>query len=416
MSTASHGFAVNDWISVFSNTDSAIVKIQGCDWCGENNGSNLIQQFVRVTSVNGTTVGISRPLYYTHKAENSPGAKEITYNTRYAGVEDLKINGFADTGSPLIYIRGLFCWVKNVETFNASGSSSAGHIRFDWSHGLEIRGSYLHQGRSYSSGDNYGIFGFFWNSDHKIEDNILRIHRHSTVLEGGGSGIAWLYNYIDDNFEDATDYLGSARTNHGPHPMFNLWEGNHISHLEADDVFGGSSHIVYFRNWLRGVDTDLADRQGTADWGFWAIDIRGPNRYYSAVGNVLGHSGWTSGTVRTTSSGTCGNDPIAYRVGCQDSGDWGSGYDSACSSTFIAHGNYDFITDGVAYWEGGADHILKNSMYYSSKPSFLGNRGWPPIGPDRSPLVGSLPAKDRFEGMVDDHSAPSPPENLTILE
>lgn len=397
--TACTGISVNDWISVFEDSDPDIVNNVGCTWCGENSGSNLIQQFAQVTAVNGTTLTISRPIYYTYKAAQNPGIKEITWAVQRAGVEDLKLHGFADINKPFVYVRALFAWVRGVEMYNASGASSAGHIRVDWSHGGEFRDSYLHTGRSYASGDNYGWFGFFWNSDHKVENNIMRIHRHSTVLEGGGSGIAFLYNYIDDNFEDNDTYNGSARTTHGPQPMFSLWEGNDISRLEADDVFGSSSHIVLFRNWLRGESTDLVDRTGTPTFGFYAIDIRGPARYYSAVGNVLGESSWSSGTVRTQSSANCSavdtDTRVAYYIGCQDAGDYGTNYDAAANSTFLAHRNWDYLTDGVAYDEGGADLDLADSIYYGSKPDWYGGCTWPPFGPE--PTVSDIPARLVFE-------------------
>ena len=51
-------------------------------------------------------------------------------------------------------------------------------------------------------------------------------------MEGGGSGIAILYNYIDDNYTDDTTYLGSARANHGAHPYMNLYEGTSIRTLQ----------------------------------------------------------------------------------------------------------------------------------------------------------------------------------------
>jgi hypothetical protein len=403
LSTSNHGLSANNWISIFEDTDPAIVSNGngGCDWCGENSGSNLIQQFARVTSVNGATIGISRPLYYTYLSGRNPGVKRTTWSAQYAGIEDLKINGnYTDIGDPLLELRGtLFSWAKGIETFNASATSQTGHVKTRWSHGNEYRDGYHHSGRDHGSDKNYGIFFYFWNSDHKIENNILRAHRHSILFEGGGSGCAILYNYVDDNWEgQGPDYLGSARHNHGPHPMFNLWEGNTISHLEADDVFGGSSHGVIFRNWLWGGETDGPDRTSAATWGFYALDIRGPNWYYSAVGNVLGIPSWTSGTVRATSSSSCGGSRIAYRIGCQDSGDYGSGFDATSNNSFIAHGNYDYLTKGVAYWDGGSDHALKNSMYYASKPSWYGGCSWPPIDP-AGPLTADTPARLRYAGL-----------------
>jgi hypothetical protein len=122
--------------------------------------------------------------------------------------------------------------------------------------------------------------------------------------------------------------------------------------------------------------------------------------------------------LRTLSSADCSSlgsgDRVAYFIGCQDPGDYPSNYDSKTNSTFIAHGNYDYVSDGVAYWDGGADHLLKNSMYYNAKPAFWGSRAWPSIGPDLNPMIGSLPAKDRYNYIVD-AIAPMAPSNLTEL-
>jgi hypothetical protein len=418
---AGHGFVVGDWISIFEDGDPAIpTTVNGdngtCDWCGENNGSNLIQQYAQVTGVSSNTITISRPLYYTYQAGFNPGAKKVTWSVTHAGIENLKLNGFsASRGAAFVDFEGaLFSWVKNVETYNAPNQAKANHVNINWSHGVEVRDSYFHFGRDSSSDQNYGVAFFFWNSDHKIENNIMRHHRHSLSFEGGGSGVAILYNYIDDNYTDDPSYLGSARTNHGGHPMFNLYEGNSISHLEADDIWGSSSHMVFFRNWLRGGN-GTAGVPSQPDWGFWAVHIDRLNHYYSVVGNVLGLPSWTSGTVRTTSSGGCGGARIAYRYGCSD-----VGYSTTPSTTSINHGNYDYITDGVAYWEGGSNHALKPSMYYTSRPAFMGSCAWPAFGPDLSPITNGLPAIDRFNGQAGCGGGPvptqpAPPTNLRII-
>ena len=39
----------------------------------------------------------------------------------------------------------------------------------------------------------------------------MRNNRHSVVFQGGGSGVAILYNYIDDDYSDDLTYLGSAK-------------------------------------------------------------------------------------------------------------------------------------------------------------------------------------------------------------
>src|SRR5436305_4880343 len=73
-------------------------------------------------------------------------------------------------------------------------------------------------------------------------------------------------------------------------------------------------------------------------------------------------------------------------------------YDAAVRNTAILHGNYDYKTNGVAFWDGGANHALKSSMYYTSKPAFFGNCNWPVFGPDFNPVTRTLPAKARYDG------------------
>jgi nitrous oxidase accessory protein NosD len=79
-----------------------------------------------------------------------------------------------------------------------------------FSHGWEIRDSYLHDGYGYGSGQNYGVHIMIWNSDHKVENNTIYSVRHGVNFEGGGSGSAILYNYFDSHYE--SEDSGSTRT------------------------------------------------------------------------------------------------------------------------------------------------------------------------------------------------------------
>jgi hypothetical protein len=225
-------------------------------------------------------------------------------------------------------------------------------------------------------------------------------------MEGGGSGIVFLYNYIDGNYTDDLAYLGASYSNHGAHPYMNLFEGNMISHFVADNHWGSSFHTVLFRNWLWGDETGAFPvfSSNTPSWGFAALEIGFDQTYYSAVGNVMGHSNlhtnWNNATVFEPSCTwrSSRNAPVVYALGCDSSNQSGP-YRSAVRATAISHlGNYDYKTQGVAFWDGGANHTLKTSMYYDSKPAFFGTCSWPAFGPDLSPITSTLPAKARFEG------------------
>ncbi len=415
VTSSNPGLTVNDWIAVTENGDPSIpTTITGddgnCTWCGgpygNGQGTELIEQFVQVTSISGNTIGISRPLYWTYLANQSPAIKTMRFSIQKAGLENIRLDGsYADHPAFITMEGALFSWVKGVETYNAGSAGKAAHVKIQYSHAVEVRDSYFHFGRNSSSDRNYGFALFFWNSDHKFENNILRNHRHSFSFEGGGEGIAALYNYVDDNYTDDSSYLGSARFNHGAHPMMNLFEGNSISHIAADNFWGSSSHFTLFRNHFWGDETPMTTAvDGTSvkpTWGFTPVEIWKNQNYYSLVGNVLGVSGmwlnpnWSSYLVRNTNCSQGYSGPYMVSFGCNSND---NAYDPKPSSSSINHGNFDLKTNGVAYWEGGSDHALRASIYYASKPSFFAGFNWPAYGYDLSPIIGTLPAISRFLG------------------
>jgi hypothetical protein len=419
MSSAS-SFSVGGWIIVSENPDTAIATATGddgkCTWCGENDGTHLMAQIVQVTAKNGNTLTISRPLYYTFQSGLSPVARTLAIGVTKAGIENIRLDGsFANHPAFISMDGSADCWVKGVETYDAGNGAKAAHVIMTWSAGNEVRDSYFHDGRDSSADRNYGVYFLFSNSDHKIENNILRHNRHSFAFEGGGSGVVALYNYVDDDYTDDLTYLGSARTNHGAHPYMNLFEGNVISHIAADNIWGSSSHVVFFRNWLWGDETGTGVPSFPPNEGYDAIDVYPLNPYYSFVGNVLGvtgmHTTWSNATLRGDNEYASKTSPIAYSYG------GASGSLPSTSTTSINHGNYDFKTNGVAYWEGGSNHTLRTSMYYGGKPAFFGGCSWPVFGPDLSPVTNTLPAKARYEGSTacgGTANAPAPPSNLQV--
>jgi hypothetical protein len=426
------GVAVGDWVVISErqgDTDiptSYTGDIGDCTWCGESNASGYVMsQIVQVTSVSGNTVGISRPMYYTFKSGLSPRMRRLTIAAQRTGVEDMKLWGSVNTRSgPHVNFDGcVFCWVKGVETYNTPDVAKAYPVYLEYSYGAEIRDSYFHFGQGNGGDRNYGIGMFGPNSDHKIENNILRENRHSWSQEGGGSGNVFLYNYVDDNYTDDSSYVGSPRANHGAHPYMTLFEGNIVSHFASDYFWGTSSHIVMFRNWFWGdTSGNYAGFTATSpNWGFVAMEIDRMQHYYSAVGNVLGrpnlHTNWSNANLLPTGCGwgSSRSQPTVYGLGCVSQG---GTFDSAVRSTMILHGNYDYKTNGVAHWDGGSVHDLEDSMYYSSKPAFFGSCDWPVFGPDLNPITNVLPAKTRFEGVNScgaTTSAPAPATNVRVV-
>jgi hypothetical protein len=411
------GLAVNDWIAIYENNPTGLVDTKGCGWCGDDSGSgtHVIQQFAQITAINGAVITINRPMYFSYDSTLSPSVRKVQFGVFMSGLEDLQLNRTqAPTGGSIVEsFFARHCWLKNIETNRGGNNNGEGHVLLRFSHGWEIRDSYLHDGYGFGSGQNYGIHIMFWNSDHKIENNILYSLRHGVNFEGGGSGTVVLYNYFDSNVEsEDTGFLNAdLNPNHGAHPMMQLLEGNSSAKLVWDYTWGSSSHNTAFRNHVRVQRTTPS-----VSWGRWGIDVQSFNRFINLVGNVVGLPTWTTGTV--LANGSCSpSQPVAFRFGC--SAQPGSYTDSQSRSTAILHGNYDYITRGVAAWDGGSDHVLRSSLYYAAKPAFFGSCAWPPFGPDMTPLIGILPARNRFEGGTScptESSPPAAPTNLLLSQ
>ena len=108
--------------------------------------------------------------------------------------------------------------------------------------------------------------------------------------------------------------------------------------------------------------------------------------------------------------------PTIYRFGYSSGG--GTHQDSQSFSTAVRHGNYNYVSKAVDNWSD-PDHVLPASLYYTSKPGYFGNCAWPPYGSDLSPLTGTLPAKDRYQGgsaCSSGSAAPTAPSNLRIVK
>jgi hypothetical protein len=416
-------YNVNDYIAIYQDKDPAVIDDKNLDWLGEDFGSgdaHVKQQYSKIIAKSGNTLTIDPPIYYVTPTPVNPSIRRQTFGLVMAGLENLKLSG---NGTNIKLINFSFtrnCWVKGVETYNV-GQNSGGspHIWTEFSNGNEYRDSYFHHGVSNDSGRNYGIEFYNWNSRHKIENNIVRDTRHSIIFEGGGSGNAILYNYTDDNWESVqgagstydSSFLSEDQVpNHGAHPHMNLWEGNTASSFWADYTQGSSSHNTLFRNYVRCRQTNL--KMSADPWNWVCIEIEKFNRFYNLVGNVVGLPSFTTGTVVKNSSGGA-TLPIIYRFGYSSNG--GTYSDTQSFSTVLRHGNYNYVSDAVDNW-ASPDHVLPSSMYYTSKPAFFGSCAWPPVGPDLTQLVGTLPAEDRYHGgsACLGGTAPSTPTNLRI--
>lgn len=386
---------VGDVLKIDQKNDPSIASVAGaggaCGWAGRNGGERAMAQLVQITAKNGNDVTLSRPLYHEFKAEFAPEALRTTDKTiSFTGVEDLYVetlNKRKDTSSTIKIWNGIHCWVKNIE---GARGWFAGHVSLQNSLGCEVRDSYFHHAHGYGAGHGYGVWVFAHSTDTLVENNVSFSTNAGYMLECAGPGNVVAYNFSERcwgrDFPD-TDWAHNDICFHGAHPYMNLIEGNHVSSISMDNYWGSSSHNTIFRNY---ADLDVRKLDGTPMMARIGLRVDAFNRYTNVIGNVFGLEG-LEGEVQGYNLGK----PIIYRLGSKNpSGTTDD--DPQVAQTLLRHGNYDSISKQTQWDPKIASKELPPSLYLKSKPAFFGNLAWPPIGPDCTPMAGTIPARERF--------------------
>ena len=301
------------------------------------------------------------------------------------------------------------CWVKDVEIKGAYSRQ----MRFGTLVRSEIRQCYTHDVRG--SGPNHEGIDFdgdcCWNL---VEDNISN-HGGASPIQFGDSTGANSCNVVGYNYVVNTDPgFWDISFNHSPHNMLNLAEGNVIDNFKDDGYFGSSSHNTLFRNRIK-----------------YNLELKHFSSYYNIVGNVLGTTGFSD--AYETEQVNYGNNPV-YALGFPNignhtySGTFGpttppnysrlpnkltdsdnQKMDRNVKATILRHGNFDYVNNSTVWDSSISDHMLPASLYYSTRPLWWPDSiPWPPIGPDRTPMVSQIPAEYRFV-----NGGPTPPPTPT---
>jgi len=347
----------------------------------------------------------------------------------WAGVEDMKLHHVGETsttdGNAIEIKAAKYCWVRNVEIQDLCEAG----VYLLRAYRCEVRRSYLHHAslNSFDSGRAYGVTMWWGSSYNLFEDNICYYLRHSLVIEGGGAGNVFAYNYSDrmfDQFYPNTDYLMGDLLLHGSHPMMNLYEGNVARVLYFDNVHGSGSHNTAFRNWL--VGESKGENVPFMDWSLTPVGIDQNHLTNNIVGNVLGKTSHGPGIYETNYIPGIVSTHYVYILGQRDRANLGDapGWDEVRNS-LLRHYNWDFNTTtngGVRYDNTGltSDLNLPNSLYLSGKPAYFGSLAWPPFDPRNgsAAAVTSIPAGYRFVFGTNPPGSdirPAPPTNLRII-
>jgi hypothetical protein len=356
-----------------------------------------VAQMVEVQSVNGNSVSFTTPLHIAfetaHQAQLSRFDQPAVRN---AGLEDLRVHGGGNDNITLALAA--YSWVKNVESEWSTGDS----IGMDGSFRSVVRDSYFHHSPElYPGGGAYGLSLSNASADNLIENNIFWHFNKVMVMRASGGGNVVGYNYFEDGFIGSTplDYTQwmevGLNASHMTCPHYELFEGNEAFNIDADNTWGNSVYITFFRNHATGKRRSFPDVDNRR-----AIGLMAGSWWYSFVGNVLGYPGMSAvpySSFRYESTLPWDPQPVPMWQLGYDPEDWKKAADPRVLSTVIREGNYDYASNQV-HWSNGA-HELPDSLYLSGKPVFFGDEPWPWVDPTGASKLHTLPARARFAAM-----------------
>jgi hypothetical protein len=387
-------FEVGDLVLLDQLDDPSLVTTGDCTFFKRmNGGARSIGQIFEVESKDGNTIEVSSPLYHTYSSEFSPEVAPISEQpvVKYAGVEDLyatRTSDYGGQGHMIFLASAAYSWVKNVETYKVSGR----HVSLETCYRCVVRDSYLHDAwNNNAGGTGYGITLDRHSSDSLVENNIVNMLNLpiSLAVSGGGNVVA--YNYVPDSIlADTPAWLMPDFNTHCSFPYMELVEGNWIAQGATDNVHGGAGYITFYRNYMSGQH-----RTVIATGNVTALHISANNLYMNALGNVLWREG-EPGVVEETPEG-CTGGPTVYHFGSFAEPGNPCSNDPRVRETLLLHGNFDFVSNAVAWDPEISDHNLPPSLYLTGKPAFFGDLRFPMADPEGDPVLGELPAKVRYD-------------------
>lgn len=450
------GMSVGNYLLISQLNDASFVSNSAaannggsiCTWCDGGigwNGTRTQGQIVQITSISGSTVGITSGgnssvtnpgLYYAY--DKTPLAVPFSGAATYAGIEALQVYA-ENTGAMENFYLGtcMYCWIHGVESNYADGNWA----EIDWGFHDQISNSYMSNAFLHTPGTNdSGIALRTYTSGSLVQNNILERAHVPIMFEWGAAGNVVAYNYMFGQY-DQIDFQSSSSNvinpcstvntpcsnmssvnSHGAHPQFNLVEGNVGSIFEPDNVWGSSSWFTTFRNWWQGTTKMCSNGNlggsgrgtvscsGSAGAYAWQIanayEIEAFSTYNNLVGDIAGSSqqqalvntqngknlGQVMQTIAQCGNSPCGSDSRPYGANGNAlsfgyfsvSSTGGGAYDTlAPYSTAFVHGVYNNVT-AVTTWSSGVTHTLPASFYLSAKPAWWGSAPFPAVGPDIS--------------------------------
>jgi hypothetical protein len=231
------------------------------------------------------------------------------------------------------------------------------------------------------------------------------------------------------------NFLAGNIETHGAHVQYNLLEGNVVSKIDLESIWGSNAENTLFRNWVTGADigcnpyNDTAPPrktvlctplgvQGNGGVNAWweiqsviAVNSGFLSTYQNFVGDVVGsaamlaldeydnpaHPMPSTALVQAPASRSYDANSYGFAFGFGEASDSGGkaiangvGCDGSLSypcesttpySTALFYNEYNSVSGSVAC-SGSCSTALPTSFYLNSTPSWWGSLPWPAVGPD----------------------------------
>jgi hypothetical protein len=383
-------------LALVDEVDASEVQQGDCTYFKRVSGRSASQR-VEIKAVDAAqqTVTLSSPLHWTFHAAASAQITPVTATTtRWAGIESVRIQGGTNPGYDGQMAGGIdisnaaYCWVKDVQTDATIGGM---HVALTGTYRCVVRDSNLHHSANYGFGqDCYGIVLRCGAADDLVENNIVRYMNKPILFNASGGGNVIAYNYADNSWATPAAWQEVNIDTHCSFPHMELIEGNYAPHMGATNTHGNAGYLTFFRNYSSSqfAPPAVVGSSGPQTGNVTALELSGGDVAMNALGNVFGTDG-ASTTYDAYDSGP---------VSIYELGDNGAGATDIAATSLFRTGNYDYVNRATTWDPTTSSHVLPDSLYTCSRPRWWpAGTAWPWVGPDRDPMIGTLPAKDRSD-------------------
>jgi hypothetical protein len=385
-------------LALVDELDDPVVQQGDCTFFKRVSGRSASQR-VEITAVDAAkgTLTLGTPLHW-HFQSNAAHAAAITPITaptvKWAGIESLRIHGGTNSGYDGQMAGGIdisnaaYVWVKDVQTDTIGGM----HVSLTGTYRAVVRDSYVHHSSDYGfAHDCYGIVMRCGAADTLVENNIVRYMNKPILFNSTGGGNVVAYNYVDNSWADPPEWQEVNIDCHCSFPHYELIEGNYAPHMGATVTHGNAGYLTFYRNYASSqfAPPAVANSNATQTGNVESFQFQGGVIGMNVLGNVLG-----TDKVSTTYEAYNNGMGVIY-----DLADNAKGAGDISATSLLRSGNYDYATHSTKWDPTIPSQTLPSSLYTCKPRWWPAGMAWPWTGPELTPMVGTLPAKDRMDKM-----------------